>query len=40
MEICQVRLILLSDHTYQFKHVYWLGITKYLDVTGTINRRF
>ena len=36
----QVRLISVSDHTYQFQHVYRLGITNYWDVPSTINKRF
>ena len=38
--MCQVRLISVSDHTYQFQHVYRLGITNYWDVPSTINKRF
>ena len=34
-----MRLILVSDHTYPFQPVYWLGITKYLDEPGTISKR-
>ena len=37
--MCQVRLIPVPGHTYPFQHVYRLGITKYLDVPGTINKR-
>ena len=39
IEVYLVRLVLVSDHNYPFQHVYWLGITKYLDVTGTISKR-
>ena len=39
LAVCQVRLTIVTDHTYQFQHVYRLGIRKYLDVLGTINKR-
>ena len=37
--VCQVRFIIVTDHTYQFQHIYRLGIRKYLDVPGAINKR-
>ena len=37
--LCQVRLIGDPDHTYQFKHVYRLGIRKHWDAPRTIDNR-
>ena len=37
--LCQVRLIGDPDRTYQFKHVYRLGIRKHWDVPRTIDNR-
>ena len=39
IEMGQVPLISAPDHTYQFQYVYTLGIRKYWDVPGTINKR-
>ena len=38
--MCHVRLIIVTDHTYQFQHIYRLGIRKYLDVPSSVNKRF
>ena len=37
--MCQVRLISVPDHTFQFQHFYKLGVANYWDVPSTINKR-
>ena len=38
--MCQVRLISVPDHTFQFQHVHKLGIKQYCDVLSMLNKRF